>query len=235
MSEARRREEIAPGDDLHPGDPVVIDRYTTDARVNHWLTAASLVLLALSGLALFHPSLYFLTALFGGGQLTRAIHPWLGVFLFVGYVGLFFRFWKVNLWTPTDGSWLAKLHEFLTGHEENMPEVGRYNFAQKTVFWFMGLFILVMIGTGLVIWDQYFGSWSTVEQKRIAVLIHSMCAIVMICIVIVHVYGALWARGTMTAMLKGRVTGGWAWRHHRKWLRELAADKADRGSTTPAE
>ena len=31
-------------------------------------------------------------------------------------------------------------------------------------------------------------------------------------------------------MTRGQVTGGWAWRHHRKWLRELVeparADKA---------
>ena len=53
---------------VHPGDPVTVDRYTTAARINHWITAASLVLLAMSGLALFHPSLFFLTGLFGGGS-----------------------------------------------------------------------------------------------------------------------------------------------------------------------
>jgi formate dehydrogenase subunit gamma len=228
------REEIVKGDALHPGDPVIIDRYSTTARFNHWMTAASLVLLALSGLSLFHPALYFLTGLFGGGSNTRAIHPWIGVFLFFGYMGLFFRFWKVNLWTPADGTWLKKLHVFLTGHEEEMPEVGRYNFAQKAVFWWMGILILISIGSGLAIWDQYFSSYTTVDQKRLAVLIHSMAAIVMICIVIVHVYGALWAKGTMTAMWKGRVTGGWAWRHHRKWLRELAADEKPGPGTPPA-
>ena len=46
----------------------VVSRYTTAARINHWITAVSLILLALSGMALFHPSLYFLTNLFGGGH-----------------------------------------------------------------------------------------------------------------------------------------------------------------------
>jgi formate dehydrogenase subunit gamma len=93
-----------------------------------------------------------------------------------------------------------------------------------------------MIATGLVIWEQYFSQYSTLDQKRMAVLIHSLCAIVMICIVIVHVYGALWARGTIGAMVEGRVTGGWAWRHHRKWLRELAAGKSEPPPrSTPAE
>ena len=36
-----------------------VSRYTTAARINHWITAVSLILLALSGMALFHPSLYF--------------------------------------------------------------------------------------------------------------------------------------------------------------------------------
>ena len=63
--------EVAPGDKVQAGDPVVVTRYTAGARLNHWITAASLVLLALSGLALFHPSLFWLTGLFGGGPTTR--------------------------------------------------------------------------------------------------------------------------------------------------------------------
>jgi formate dehydrogenase subunit gamma len=40
---------------------------------------------------------------------------------------------------------------------------------------------------------------------------------------IIHVYAAIWIRGTIRAMTRGSVTGGWAWRHHRKWLRDLVA------------
>src|SRR5215510_563527 len=100
-------QDADPQDGVHSGDPVVVDRYTAAARINHWITAGSLVLLALSGLALFHPSLFFLTALFGGGQWTRAIHPWIGVVLFFSFAGLFFRFWRFNLWRREDGTWLA--------------------------------------------------------------------------------------------------------------------------------
>ena len=68
-------EHVQPGDAIHPGMPVTVDRYGPLARLNHWITAISLILLAVSGLALFWPSLFFLTNLFGGGQNTRAIHP----------------------------------------------------------------------------------------------------------------------------------------------------------------
>jgi formate dehydrogenase subunit gamma len=217
--------DLEPGDQVHVGDPVTVDRYTKSARVNHWITATCLVLLALSGLALFHPSLFFLTGLFGGGQWTRAIHPWIGVVLFFSFAGLFIRFWRANLWRREDGTWLARLRDVLAGNEENLPEVGKYNAGQKTVFWGMSLLIIVLITSGFVIWDQYFAQYSTIDQKRIAVLIHALAAVVIICIWIVHVYAAIWVRGTIGAMTRGRVTGGWAWRHHRKWLRELVGGR----------
>jgi len=217
--------DVEPGDSVHPGDPVQVDRYTGGARINHWITATCLVLLALSGLALFHPWLFFLTGLFGGGQNTRTFHPWIGVVLFFSFFGLFVRFWRANLWKREDGTWLAQLHDVLTGHEERLPEVGKYNAGQKAVFWLMSILILVLITSGFAIWDQYFAAFTTIEQKRIAVLVHATAAVAIICVWIVHVYAAIWIRGTIGAMTRGQVTGGWAWRHHRKWLKELISGK----------
>src|SRR5882724_2404252 len=103
--------DVEPGDGIHRGTPVRVDRYTTSARINHWITAISLVLLALSGLALYEPKLFFLTGLFGGGQTTRFLHPWIGVVLFFSFFGLFLRFWKANLWRREDGTWLARVRD----------------------------------------------------------------------------------------------------------------------------
>jgi len=217
--------DVESGDQVHPGNPVTVDRYTGGARINHWITATCLVLLALSGLALFHPSLFFLTGLFGGGQLTRVIHPWLGVILFFSFAGLFIRFWKANLWKAEDGTWMARLRDVMTAREDRLPEVGKYNAGQKVVFWSMSILIIVLICSGLLIWDQYFAQYSTVETKRFAVLIHALAAVTIICVWIVHVYAAIWVRGTIGAMTRGQVTGGWAWRHHRKWLRELVGKR----------
>jgi formate dehydrogenase subunit gamma len=210
-------------------EPITVDRYTGGARINHWITATSLVLLAVSGLALFHPSLFFLTSVFGGGQLTRMIHPWIGVVLFFSFLGLFLRFFRLNLWTRSDTIWVANVGEVINNHEEEheeLVEIGKYNAGQKIVFWSMSLLIIVLISSGLVMWDQYFYDFTSIEQKRLAVLIHSFAAIVIICVWIVHVYAAIWVRGTIRAMTRGTVTGGWAWRHHRKWLRELVTGKS---------
>jgi formate dehydrogenase subunit gamma len=213
--------DVMPGDKVNPGDPVTVDRYTTGARINHWITATSLVLLALSGLSLFHPSLFFLTALFGGGDFTRFIHPWIGVVLFFGFCGLFLRFWRANLWEGADNTWLARISDVLRDKEDKLPEVAKYNAGQKMVFWLMSALIVVLITSGILIWDRYFSNAFSVEQQRIAVVVHATAAVVMISIWIVHVYAAIWVRGTISAMTRGQVTGGWAWRHHRKWLREL--------------
>src|ERR1700722_3993415 len=207
--------DVEPGDAVHPGNPVTVDRYSGGARVNHWITATCLVLLALSGLALFTPSLFFLTDLFGGGQFTRFIHPWIGVVLFFSFAGLFVRFWRANLWHRTDIVWLAKLRDVIANQEDKLPEVGKYNAGQKVVFWGMSLLIIVLISTGIVIWDQYFYPLTSIEQKRWAILVHSLAAVTIICVWIVHVYAAIWLRGTFSAMTRGHVTGGWAWRNHR--------------------
>ena len=52
--------------------PGTLARYTVGARINHWITAGCLILLTLSGMAPFHPALFFLSALFGGGVVGDA-------------------------------------------------------------------------------------------------------------------------------------------------------------------
>lgn len=217
-----RDRELAPEDVIHPGNPVTVGRYSAGARANHWLTAACLILLAISGLALFHPDLFFMTGLFGGGQNTRAIHPWIGVVLFFSFAALFIRFWRANLWNKVDTQWVAQAKDVLSGHEERLPEVPRYNAGQKFIFWGMSLLIITLIATGLIIWQRYFDAYTSIPTKRVAVIVHSMAGVFIISIWILHVYASIWIRGTMRAMTQGTVTGGWAWRHHRRWLKAIA-------------
>ena len=204
-----------------------VSRYTAGARLNHWITAISLILLALTGLSLFHPSLFWLTNLFGGGSVTRALHPWLGVILFVSFCGLFFRFLPLNFWNKDDTVWMKNIGAVARGQEEKLPELGKYNAGQKLVFWGMSLLILGLISSGIVIWDKYFDYMFSIGQKRLAVVVHAALAVGAITIWIVHVYAAIWVRGTIRAMTRGSVTAGWAFRHHRKWLREAAKKPAE--------
>ncbi len=224
---------IETGDALRPGDPPMVARYSAETRVNHWITAAAMVLLILSGLGMYHPALFFLTSLFGGGQAARAIHPWLGVVLLVSFSVLFVRFWRGNLWRPEDGAWAAHIGDLVAGHEEKMPEIGKYNAGQKFVFWSLALLILGMFVTGVLMWEEYFGGLTSIPVQRLAIIVHSVFAVFVILVMILHVYSAIWVRGSFDAMIKGRVSAGWAWRHHRKWLRRLVEQsRGDGGRAT---
>ena len=219
-----------------PGEPVVyVDRYNTTQRINHWVTAACFTLLALSGLSLFHPSLFFLTNLFGGGPNTRMIHPWIGVALYLSFLILFVRFFRLNLPNIDDWRWSRRITDVMTNRHDRLPELGKYNAGQKGVFWGQSALITVMFFSGLVIWDQYFGTYTITETKRWALLAHSMAALVAILIIIVHIYAGIWIKGTGRAMMRGTVTGGWAYRHHRKWLRKIAKGDEAGHKPEPAE
>jgi formate dehydrogenase subunit gamma len=211
-----------------------ITRNGTVTRINHWITAACFVLLLLSGLSMFHPFFFFLSNLFGGGQWTRAVHPWIGLLLTVSYAGLIWQFWRDNMWSRDDVAWLRKMDRVLMNDEEGVPEVGRFNAGQKFVFWSMTLLIPVLLFTGLMIWEVYFSGFTPIEAQRVAVLIHSAAAIAAIAVLIVHVYAGMWVKGSIRAMTEGYVTPGWAWRHHRKWLRGVAPpESASRTSASP--
>jgi formate dehydrogenase subunit gamma len=201
--------------------PGTIIRYSAASRINHWITGICFTLLVLSGLSMFHPMLFWLSSLFGGGQWTRAAHPWIGCILFVSYMGLIVQFWRDELPSRDDVNWIRAFDRVIVNDEDNVPEVPRFNAGQKFVFWAMALLVPVLLFSGLVIWEVYFSTYTTIPQQRAALLVHSLAAVGAIIVWITHVYAGIWIRGSMRAMLHGWVTPGWAYRHHRKWLRRL--------------
>lgn len=196
-------------------------RYTDSERVNHWMVAVVFVLAAFSGLALFHPSLYWLSNLFGGGPWTRILHPFIGVAMFAFFLVLMMRFWGHNKLTANDRKWLGQWRDVVNNREENLPEVGRYNGGQKLLFWVLVLCMLVLLVTGIIFWRPYFAEAFPIFAIRIATLLHAVAATVLIISIIVHIYAAIWIKGSMGAMMRGTVSGNWARKHHAAWHREV--------------
>lgn len=211
-----------PADRIVSDRPVEVRRYGAFIRGNHWFGAACFVLLMLSGSALFHPAFFGLTGLFGGGQNTRWLHPFIGIAFALSFAAMFVQLVRLNILRREDLVWTAHIADVITGNEERLPELGKYNFGQKVVFWGMFWLTLALLGSGIPMWVQYFPDLVTIPTRRIAILIHSISAVLIVLVFILHVFAALWTRGTIRAMTRGTVTGGWAWLHHRKWLRELA-------------
>ena len=208
--------------------PRRIERYNANERSNHWVTAISFVLLALSGLAMFHPAMFWLSDLFGGGQWMRILHPFIGVVMFLSFAGLVVRFWHHNLIDSTDVKWLTQINDVLNNREDKLPEVGRYNAGQKMLFFVLGTSMLLLLLSGIVIWRRYFSAYFPIEVIRLAVLVHAVAGFVIIASIIVHIYAAIWVRGTMGAMVKGTVTPGWARKHHPRWFRSLVKSSSGR-------
>lgn len=192
-----------------------VERHTPWQRFIHGVTALLMVVLMLSGLAFFHPSLMFLSSLFGGGTWNRILHPWIGIVLGICFLLLFIRFVSFNLWRGEDTKWLGQLRDVLGKRDDRLPEIGKYNAGEKLVFWGFTLAVVVLVASGIVLWGG-----SSVGLERLAVVVHALAAWFAILLLILHVYAAIWVRGTMRGMTEGRVTAGWAWKHHRKWLRE---------------
>ena len=201
-------------------EPGLIVRYTPNERTNHWITAITFVLLALSGLSMFHPSMFWMSALFGGGQWTRILHPIVGIVMFLSFLVLVLRFWHHNYLDRSDVQWLKQIDDVLANREDRLPEIGRYNAGQKLLFFVMVACLVLLLCSGIVIWRRYFSFYFPVDVIRLAAVVHAVAAFVVICGIVVHIYAALWIKGSIGAMVRGTVTYGWARKHHPRWFRE---------------
>jgi formate dehydrogenase subunit gamma len=205
--------------------PNELQRYDDRERLYHWLTVVLLMVALVSGMALFHPSLYFLSAFTGGGAWSRILHPFIGVATVVVFLFLYLRVRIDNQMTAQDKAWRAKMGELLRGRKENMPEAGKYNAAQKMVFWAMSISLVVLIVTGFAMWRPYFAHLLPIDAVRVAVVLHAISAVVMVLSIILHVYAVIWVQGTLRAMTRGTVTRAWARRNHAAWHREMTQGK----------
>ena len=200
-------------------NPKDLQRYTAEERSNHWIVGICFILLALSGLAFFHPAFYPLVQLFGGGVWARILHPIIGWLMMIGFVLMYFRFKALNRIEPADREWLDRVGEMMDGNDHDMPEQGKYNGGQKAMFWAMSVCMLLLFVSGIILWRAYFTF--PVDLVRLGAVVHAAIAAIMIAMIFVHVYAALWVRGTVRAMVYGTVTRAWAKQHHRAWYRQV--------------
>lgn len=202
-------------------EPRLIKRYSASERINHWIVAFCFIVLSLSGLALFYPSFSWFGQVFGTLQVARIVHPFVGIIMFVGFMVQFFRYASHNIPNMEDLRWALSVKKVIMGEE--VGDVGKYNAGQKGMFWAMTGCLFVMLVTGIMMWQSpyFFADYFSIESRRIAILLHAWAALILIACIIVHVYAAIWIRGTIRAMTHGVVTENWAKSHHPAWYREI--------------
>jgi formate dehydrogenase subunit gamma len=202
---------------VHEGEML---RHPVYTRFLHWTVAIFFFAALLSGLAIYSPWLFhWLTPLFGGGPMTRLLHPWFGLGFVITYFFQFLNWLAKMRWTSADNKWLRHLPEYAKGESKLEPEyVGFFNGGQKLQFWEIVIGGGVLLITGLFMWfPEIFGRlW-----VAIGYVLHDLSALIMLVGIWVHIYlSTVGQPGTLGAMTRGVVTRAWGWTHHPAWYAE---------------
>jgi len=217
FDEAARRRVGAFGRTAPDDDELI--RHGVYTRVVHWAAAIFFVLALLSGFAIYSPWLFRgVTPLFGGGAMTRMLHPWFSL----GFAAVFFlqflNWLALMTWTSDDRKWLGHFRAYVTNAEPLEPEhVGFFNAGQKLYFWAIVVSVIAFLASGVPLWFPQTFSRTVVALSYV---LHDVAGLVMMVGFIVHVYEATAAAsGTFQAMTRGTVEKRWAWTHHPAWYR----------------
>ncbi len=200
----------------------VVQRHPHGERLAHWAVAVCYIALFLSGLALFHPFFFWLSALFGGAGLMRVLHPFVGAAFAILFYAYALRLVRDNVWQPGDTAWLRRMTGYMNKHGAETPVPGKYNAGEKLMYWSMVVVIALLLVSGILMWRPYFSPSVPVPLRRFAGVTHAVMAFIMFVGIGIHIYAAFWTKGAIRAMTRGYVTRAWARVHHPGWYAKVA-------------
>jgi formate dehydrogenase subunit gamma len=197
-------------------------RYRFHERLTHWVAAFSYIYLLLTGLAFWSPWLFWLAIVLGGGQISRMLHPWVGL-IFAVAVLVMYGMWAGQMrTTEADKEWWRAVGLYVRNEDDKMPPAGRYNAGQKLLFW--GFFIcgILLLLTGLILWFPEWIPWNLRFLRYLAILVHASSALLTIGLFMIHIYMSVFAeRGAFGSVIRGDVSEEFAKRYHPGWYKEV--------------
>ena len=98
-----------------------LTRFNYFERIVHWVVGLTFVFVLLTGFAFSYPSLFWLTALVGGGPAARVLHPWMGLVLMVGLVLMFFIWLRDMGLKKADFDWLRAIKQYTLHRRDEVP------------------------------------------------------------------------------------------------------------------
>jgi formate dehydrogenase subunit gamma len=201
-------------------------RHPVYTRVLHWTVAIFFILSLLSGFAIYSPWLFhWLTPLFGGGTMTRSLHPWFALAFSIAFVFQFLNWLRPMRWTSGDSKWIRRVKEYALNRDTlEPPYTGFFNAGEKLYFWTIVVSVILFLITGILMWfDHIVPRWIV----AVSYVVHGIAALVMLGGFIIHVYQSTASQpGTFRSMIDGTVTEKWAWTHHPSWYSEVTGRDA---------
>jgi formate dehydrogenase subunit gamma len=201
-----------------------VTRFNGLERANHWMTATSFILMALSGLVVLYGR-FFVKPLIGAGaynavaSVSLYLHIAFAAPFVLGVIVMIVLWLRQNLPTRLDLHWLARFGGFLSD-DPVKPPARRFNAGQKLVFWGVALGGILLLASGLTLMFPFY--WLGIQGIQTAMVVHSAIALLMIGLIIGHIYiGTIGMVGAFDAMGTGEVDRNWAEEHHVLWLAEL--------------
>jgi formate dehydrogenase subunit gamma len=216
---ARRTFDSIGRTEVHRGELL---RHPVYTRVLHWTVALFFFLALFSGFGIYLPWLFrWFTPIFGGGALSREMHPWFGL-AFVIFFSLQVLNWlKPMAWTKADTTWMRNIRKVISGEEKlEPPETGFFNAGQKVQFWEIVGGAIAYLVTGIIMWigASVFGA----IVVAVSYVIHDISALIMLGGIFIHIYlSTIGEPGTFHSMTRGAVSEAWAWTFHPAWFKQV--------------
>lgn len=203
-------------DEILPNGRIV--RYEFRERLMHWINGFAYLYLMLTGLAFWSPWLLWIAVIFGGTQVSRMLHPWIGLVFALSLTWMFTTWSSQMHTTEADKKWWDSMQHYVRNEDDEMPPAGRYNMGQKLLFWGFVFCGILLFLSGIVLWIPEYLPWNARALRYAAVLIHPSAAMLTIGLFLIHIYMSVFAeRGALNSMIRGDVSQNFAKRYHRLW------------------
>ncbi|ALC24169.1 cytochrome b/b6 domain-containing protein [Streptomyces pristinaespiralis] len=193
-------------------------RFTRAERLLHRTTAALMLLCIVTAAVLYVPQL---AELVGRRYLVVTVHQWAGLLLpgpfVLALASRAFRadLGRLNRFAPYDRAWLRAVRR--REHGPSARPAGKFNAGQKIyAAWTAGA-VLVMLGTGLLMW---FTGLAPLVWRTSATFVHDWLSLAVGIAVAGHIAMALADPEARRGMRTGSVERRWAREHHPRWLED---------------
>lgn len=220
-----------------PETGIKILRFNVVERLTHWMTAASFIVLALTGLNyVFGKRLIFPVvgpdAFATWSQWAKFAHNATAWPFMLGILIMLLVWIRDNVPDRYDMVWLRQMGGFFSRRH---PPARRFNAGQKLMFWSVILGGGALSVSGIIMLFPFSGL--DINGMQWAQYVHAFTGVVMIGIILSHIYiGTLGMEGAYDAMGSGEVDLAWARAHHSAWVEEQDRDlPRTRPESVPAE